>query len=78
MKSLEIIGTTPSQNQSHRILELAAACKFENLQDFFTKEIGLEIVVESLAWMKSYDFFGSDGCFVNYLRTGGLLCDLLM
>ena len=68
-KSLELIGTTPSKTKLYRIFELAADCKFEKLRDFIAKEIGLEIIIESLVWIKSYDFFGSEGYFVNYLRT---------
>ena len=54
---------------------MAADCKFEKLRDFIAKEIGLEIIIESLGWIKSYDFFGSEGYFVNYLRTKDLCND---
>ena len=47
-KSLELIGTTPSETKFYRIFELAADCKFEKLRDFIAKEIGLEVVIESL------------------------------
>ena len=65
------MGTTPSETKFYHIIELAADCKFEKLRDFIAKEIGLEIITESLGWIKSYDFFGSEG-FVNFLRTKDL------
>ena len=74
-KSLELIGTTPSETKFHCIFELAADCKFEKLRDFIAKEIGLEIIIESLGWIKSYDFFGSEEYFVNYLGTKDLCND---
>ena len=72
---MELIGTTPSETKFYRIFELAADCKFEKLRDFIAKEIGLKIIIESLGWIKSYDFFGSEGYFVNYLRTKDLCND---
>ena len=57
------------------IFELAADCKFEKLRDFIAKKIGLEIIIESLGWIKSYDFLVSEGNFVDYLRTKGLCND---
>ena len=50
-KSLELIGTTPSETKFYRIFELAADCKFEKLRDFIAKEIGLKITIESLGWI---------------------------
>ena len=74
-KSLELIGTTPCETKLYRIFELASDCKFEKLRDFIAQEIGLEITIESLGWIKSYNFFGSEGYFVNYLRTKDLCND---
>ena len=74
-KSLELIGTTPSETKFYRIFELVADCKFEKLRDFIAKEIGLEIIIESFGWIKCYDFFGSKGYFVNYLISKDLCND---
>ena len=71
-KSLELIGTTPSEIKFNHIFEFAVDCKFEKLREFIAKEVGLEIIIESLGWIKSYDFFGSEGYLVNYLRTKDL------
>ena len=57
------------------LFELMIASKFQKLRDFIAKEIGLEIIIESLRWIKSYDFFGWEGYFVNYLRTKDLCND---
>ena len=70
--SLKLIGTTPAETNFHHIFQLAADCKFQELRAFVAKEIGLEILVDQSGWIKSYDFFASEGYFIEYLRTKDL------
>ena len=72
INSLKLIGTTPAETKFHHIFDLAAGCKFEELRDIVAKEIGLKILVDSFGLIKSYDFFASEGYFIEYLRTKGL------
>ena len=72
VNSLKLIGTTPAETKFHHIFHLAAGCKFEELRDIVAKEIGLKILVDSFGLIKSYDFFTSEGYFIEYLRTKGL------
>ena len=75
INSLKLIGTTPSETKFSHIFELAADCKFEELRDFIAKEFQLKIIIESHGLIKSYDFFGSEGYFIDYLRTKDLCND---
>ena len=72
INSLKLIGTTPAETKFHYIFDLAAGFKFEERRDIVAKEIGLKILVDSLGLIKSYDFFASEGYFIEYLRTKGL------
>ena len=72
INSLKLIGTTPVETNFHHIFQLAADCKFQELRDFVAQEIGLEILVDQSGWIKSYDFFASEGYFIEYLRTKDL------
>ena len=72
INSLKLIGTTPIETKFHHILDLAAGCKFEELRDIVAKEIGLKIPVDLFGFIKSYNFFASEGYLIEYLRTKDL------
>ena len=75
INSLKLIGTTPAEIKFYHIFEMSAGWKFEELRDIVVKEIGLEILVDSFGWIKFYDFFASEGYFIDYHRTKDLCND---
>ena len=75
INSLWLIGTTFSETRISHIFELAADCKFEEPRDIIAKEFQLNIIIKSHGLIKSYDFFGSEGYFIDYLSTKNLCND---
>ena len=73
INSLKIIGTTPSTCKFHQIYSLVASKKFDELREYIASHIGLKIIYQSL--VKCYDFFGSEGNIIKFLRTLDLCND---
>ncbi|KAI6658831.1 hypothetical protein LOD99_15156 [Oopsacas minuta] len=73
--SLKLIGSTHIEAKFHYIFQLAANCEFEKLREYVATKIGLEVIYDSSGLIRSYDFFGSEGNIIKYLRTEDLCND---
>ena len=67
INSPKVIETTPSTCKFHQIYSLVASKKFDELRVYIASHIGLKNIYQSL--VKCYDFFGSEGNIIQFLRT---------
>ncbi|KAI6648160.1 hypothetical protein LOD99_11969 [Oopsacas minuta] len=75
INSLKLIGSTHIEAEFHYIFELAVNYEFEKLREYVATKIGLEVIYNSSGLIRSYDFFGSEGNIIKYLRTEDLCND---
>ena len=75
LEALNLIGISPTDTKFYHLFKLAASNKFEELRDYIAKQLGLEIQHDSTGLIQSYNFFGSEGNFIQFLRAEELCND---
>ena len=75
LEALNLIGTSPTDTKFYHVFKLAASNKFEELRDYIAKQLGLEIQHDSTGLIQSYNFFGSEGNIIQFLRSEELCND---